>query len=265
MISKAKQKLIRSLQQKKQRKEQGLFVAEGPKVVGDLMEYLTPKLIVATADWMRQHNVSTNETEVFEVTEDELSRTSLLQNPQEVIGVFSMISTDENGKDVPYDELSIALDDIQDPGNLGTIIRIADWFGISRIYCSMNTADIYNPKVVQATMGSLARVRVTYTDLPSLLQKLPENFPVYGTFLDGKDIYEEQELGPSGMIVMGNEGNGISTSVAQHVTHRLLIPNFPKGRSTADSLNVAIATAVTCAEFRRRAIFNPPSSMFNSK
>ena len=260
MISKAKQKFIKSLQQKKQRREQGLFVAEGPKVVGDLMDHITPKLIVATADWIGKHSVSTSETEVYEVTEDELSRTSLLQNPQEVIGVFSMMSTDENGKDVPYDELSIALDDIQDPGNLGTIIRIADWFGISRIYCSMNTADIYNPKVVQATMGSLARVRVTYTDLPSLFQQLPENFPVYGTFLDGKDIYEEQELGPTGMIVMGNEGNGISTSVAQHVTHRLLIPNFPKGRSTADSLNVAIATAVTCAEFRRRAVLRVQSS-----
>jgi TrmH family RNA methyltransferase len=139
---------------------------------------------------------------------------------------------------------------VQDPGNLGTIIRIADWFGIDTIYCSEDTADAYNPKVVQATMGSLAHVHIIYTDLLQLFDKLPKDFPVYGTLLDGNDIYQ-QPLSEHGIIVMGNEGNGISEAVRQRVTHRLLIPNFHQGPS-AESLNVAIATAITCSEFRRR-------------
>ena len=139
---------------------------------------------------------------------------------------------------------------MQDPGNVGTIIRIADWFGIDTIYCSPDTADVYNPKVVQATMGSLAHVQVVYCDLPELLSQV--GCPVYGTLLDGEDIYA-QPLSGHGIIVMGNEGNGISEAVRQHVTHRLLIPNYHRDGTTAESLNVAIATAITCAEFRRRS------------
>ena len=143
------------------------------------------------------------------------------------------------------------MDGVQDPGNLGTIIRIADWFGVNTLICSEDTADAWNPKVVQATMGSLARVNIIYTSLTTLLDYLPDNFPVYGTFLDGKDIYTEQ-LTSGGLIIMGNEGNGISEEVRQRVNHHLLIPNFHQGE-TADSLNVAIATAITCSEFRRRS------------
>ena len=149
------------------------------------------------------------------------------------------------------DNLTLALDDVQDPGNLGTIIRIADWFGIDTIYCSEETVDAWNPKVVQATMGSSARVKLHYTNLAEYLEGLQDAVPVYGTFLDGNNLYTE-ELSAAGIIIMGNEGNGISDSVERHVTKRLLIPSYPAERPTAESLNVAIATAITCAEFRRR-------------
>ena len=146
--------------------------------------------------------------------------------------------------------LTLALDGVQDPGNLGTIIRIADWFGIDTIICSEETADAWNPKVIQATMGSIARVNVIYANLVELLDTLPSDYPVYGTFLDGENIYT-QTLSGEGLIIMGNEGNGISDAVKAKVNRRLLIPDFHQG-DTADSLNVAIATAITCSEFRRR-------------
>ena len=138
----------------------------------------------------------------------------------------------------------------QDPGNLGTIIRLADWFGIEDIFCSTGTVDVFNPKTVQATMGAIARVKVHYCDLPKLISSL-KGIPVYGTFLDGNIIYSET-LSANGLIVMGNEGNGISREVEALINRRLYIPNYPQERETSESLNVAIATAVVCAEFRRR-------------
>ena len=144
----------------------------------------------------------------------------------------------------------LALDTVQDPGNLGTIVRIADWFGIRDIVCSETCADIYNPKTVQATMGALARVRVHYTSLADFLRQIHPS-PVYGTFLEGNDIYRE-ELSGNGVIVMGNEGNGISEAIKPFVERKLYIPNYPPDTETSESLNVAIATAITCAEFRRR-------------
>ncbi len=247
MISKAKIKYIHSLEQKKNRRQDEVFVAEGPKVVGDLLEMKSAVTIIATAEWLSAHPVEGN-TEVIEVTEDELRKVSFLQHPQQVMGVFRQ----KSAEDKPFDskQLYLALDGVQDPGNLGTIIRIADWFGIEQIYCSEDTADVYNPKVVQATMGSIARVNLTYCDLNQLMESLPEDTPVYGTLLDGQNIYQEQ-LEPHGIIVMGNEGKGISPAIRQKVNHKLLIPNYPIGRKTADSLNVAIATAITCSEFRR--------------
>ncbi|WP_349939365.1 RNA methyltransferase, partial [Bacteroides cellulosilyticus] len=145
----------------------------------------------------------------------------------------------------------LALDDVQDPGNLGTIIRLADWFGIEHIFCSPNTVDVYNPKTVQATMGGIARVKLHYTSLPDLIQSL-KDIPVYGTFLDGENMYT-QKLSSNGLIVMGNEGNGIGKEVEQLINRKLYIPNYPAERETSESLNVAIATAVVCAEFRRQA------------
>ena len=240
MLSKNQIKLIKSLETKKNRKRERLFVAEGPKVVGDLLRAgYTSHSIFST--------VSRPDAEL--ITDDELRRISFLQHPQEVLGVFH-IPTSSQTSDIIHQTstLSLALDGVQDPGNVGTIIRIADWFGITQIYCSPDTADVYNPKVVQATMGSLAHVNITYCDLVPLLSKA--DVPIYGTLLDGQDIYQ-QPLSENGIIVMGNEGNGISTEVRQLVTNKLLIPNFNKNSETAESLNVAIATAITLSEFRR--------------
>ena len=261
MISKNQLKFVRQLEQKKFRREEGLFVAEGTKVVGDLLKRYRPHTIFATTAWIAEHqSLSLSKgTPLIEVTDDELRRLSFQQHPQQVLAIFpipeaqAFLDETQRGmnKGISLSErLSLALDGIQDPGNLGTIIRIADWFGIDTIYCSPDTVDAWNPKVVQATMGSIARVDIIYTDLPALLDTLPHDFPVYGTLLDGENIYTQQ-LSSEGLIIMGNEGNGISEAVRARVNRRLLIPDFHQGE-TADSLNVAIATAITCSEFRRR-------------
>ena len=241
MISKNQIKLIRSLELKKNRKREGLFVAEGPKVVGDLLR----------AGFLPHSIFSTREQAGAQlVTDDELQRISFLQHPQEVLAVMEIPDDSPTaGLSSASSRLALALDGVQDPGNVGTIIRIADWFGIDTIYCSQDTADVYNPKVVQATMGSLAHVHIIYCELPALLRDV--SCPVYGTLLDGDNIYR-QALSANGIIVMGNEGNGISTEVRQLITHKLFIPNYHQGPETAESLNVAIATAVTCAEFQRQ-------------
>ena len=265
MISKNKIKYIRSLELKKNRNKEGKFVAEGFKVVDDLLALQPADLIVATQEWLYGKHLA-DQIEVIEVTEEELKKVSFLQHPQQVLAVFRQDTgcnkqdsnnSQEEAKEnnfgfskINTQELSLALDGVQDPGNLGTIIRIADWFGITHIYCSQDTADVYNPKVVQATMGSIARVKVEYGNLLALVESLPADVPVYGTLLDGDNIYQQQ-LENRGLIVMGNEGKGISPALAKKVNRRLLIPNFPEGRATADSLNVAIATAITCSEFRR--------------
>ncbi len=245
MLSKNQIKLIKSLETKKNRKREGLFVAEGPKVVGDLLRAgYQPHSIYATPQ------CSLFNAKCSTVTDDELHRISFLQHPQEVLAIFHIPTPPQPSDTRPQTSaLSLALDGVQDPGNVGTIIRIADWFGITQIFCSPDTADVYNPKVVQATMGSLAHVSITYCDLVPLLREA--NVPVYGTLLDGQDIYQ-QPLSAEGIIVMGNEGNGISPEVRQLVTNKLLIPNFNNNTETAESLNVAIATAITCSEFRRR-------------
>jgi len=245
MLSKNFIKQVRQLEQKKYRQREGLFVAEGPKVVGDLLRAgFVPRQLVATKEWEE----APFQGEVTEVTPDELRKVSFLQHPQQVLGVFPL--PHPAAESLPTGTLSLALDGVQDPGNLGTIIRIADWFGITRIFCSPDTADAWNPKVVQATMGSIAHVSIVYTELSSLLSGT--SMPIYGTLLDGKNIYQ-QELAAEGVIVMGNEGKGISAAIRQLVTQPLLIPCFNSGE-TAESLNVAIATAITCAEFKRRSL-----------
>ena len=252
MLSKNQIKWVHSLELKKNRRKDGLFVAEGPKVVGDLLR----------AGYVARAIFSTTERPNAQlITDDELRKLSFLQHPQEVLAVFEIPLNSQfsipnreatilNSKfSTLNSNLSLALDGVQDPGNLGTIIRIADWFGIQTIYCSEDTADCYNPKVVQATMGSLAHVHIIYIDLEAFLQSV--DCPIYGTLLDGQNIYQQQ-LSTEGIIVMGNEGNGISPAIRQLVTHKLLIPNYNTSGETAESLNVAIATAITCAEFRRR-------------
>lgn len=247
MLSKNKQKFIRQLALKKHRDASECFVAEGPKVVEELMGVFPCPLILATAEYLESHKVKA--AEIIEVSERELTATSNLKTPQQVMAVFQKKSQTECP--APHDALILALDGVQDPGNMGTILRLADWFGIRHVVCSPNTADAFSPKVVQATMGALARVQVTYADLPQWLDALPEDCPVYGTLLNGSDIYAAH-LTARGVIVMGNEGNGISPDVEQRLTHRLLIPSYPPGTPTGESLNVATATAIVCAEFRRR-------------
>lgn len=248
MLSKNKIKYIRSLELKKNRKEGQVFIAEGHKLVGDLMGHFPCRLLVATSPWL-EANVEATADEVIEVTQEELSRASLQKAPQEVLAVFAQPSCKPDPEVIRH-SLCLALDDVQDPGNLGTIIRVADWFGIEHIFCSVETVDVYNPKTVQATMGALARVKVHYCPLAQLIEGLDDT-PVYGTFLDGATIYSEP-LSAHGLIVMGNEGKGISPDIERLVNQRLYIPNYPQERETSESLNVAIATAIVCSEFRRK-------------
>ena len=232
MLSKNQIKFIKSLSQKKYRDESGCFLAEGNKLVADLLPYFDCELLLDEPE--------------------EIERVSLLKNPQQKLAVFRQ---PQYQLDFPSlsGKLSLALDCIQDPGNLGTIIRIADWFGIENIICSRETADVYNPKTVQATMGALSRVKVHYTDLPVFL-KQNKTLPVYGAFLNGENIYTEN-LTPEGLIVMGNEGNGISEKIEPFISKRLYIPSYPLNQPTSESLNVAAATAIICAEFRRRQVY----------
>lgn len=252
MISKSRIKYIRSLEQKKKRREEGLFVAEGPKLVEDLLGCFPCSFLAATESWWMLHEKMTVRIEeTVVITPGELVKASLQQHPQEVIALFRQPSY-EIDFTAPARMLCLALDGVQDPGNLGTIIRLADWFGIEHIFCSKSTVDAYNPKVVQATMGALARVKVHYLSLEGFIQNLNPEIPIYGTFLEGENLYG-LPLSQNGLIIMGNEGNGVSSEIASLVTQKLYIPNYPTDRHTSESLNVAIATAVVCAEFRRRS------------
>lgn len=255
MLSKNKQKLIRSLDRKKNRDAEGLFLAEGPKLVTELLAHFRCRLLVGEPAVLSKVPFEENAVdERVEVTAEELARVSLQRAPQGVLAVFEKLQPVAAQSLLPVAgrSLCLALDGVQDPGNVGTIVRIADWWGIEHVVCSHDTADVFAPKTVQSTMGALGRVGVHYTDLPAWLDALPAGTPIYGTLLDGDNLYDS-ELTPHGIIVMGNEGNGLSSAVRERVSHRLLIPSFPPDRPTSESLNVAVATAVTCAEFRRRS------------
>ena len=255
MLSKNKQKLIRSLDRKKNRDAEGLFLAEGPKLVTELLAHFRCRLLVGEPAVLSKVPSEANAVaERVEVTAEELARVSLQRAPQGLLAVFEKPQpvAAQSLLSVAGRSLCLALDGVQDPGNVGTIVRIADWWGIEHVICSHDTADVFAPKTVQSTMGALGRVGVHYTDLPAWLDELPAGTPVYGTLLDGDNLYDS-ELTPQGIIVMGNEGNGLSSAVRERVSRRLLIPSFPPDRPTSESLNVAVATAVTCAEFRRRS------------
>ena len=258
-ISKAQVKMVRSLQQKKFRDERGLFVAEGEKCVSELSKnFELVSLIVE--DGLTSHSASgltshSNAVAPLLATRTEIEQMSGLRTPQGVIAVFRKRPL--NPPIFADLSLSLALDGIQDPGNLGTIIRTCDWFGVHQIVCSPDTADCYNPKVVQATMGALARVQIHYTDLPQWLSQ--QSCAIYGTLLDGRDMYKELSIincQLSTIIVMGNEGNGISPEVRRLITHPIRIPSYPADAETSESLNVSIATAIVLAEFRRQALFS---------
>ena len=237
-ISKAQIKLIRSLQHKKFRDELGLFVAEGQKCIDELKKGFELVMEVTPEN----------------ATEAEIAQMSGLKTPQGVIAVFKKKIINQKSQ-ITNGELTLALDGIQDPGNLGTIIRTCDWFGVKNIVCSNDTADCYNPKVVQATMGALTRVQLTYTDLVPFLQEAKEKGAnIVGTLLDGKNMYDQLSALHSPLstfLIMGNEGNGISQAVRELITHPIRIPSYPPQAETSESLNVAIATAIVLAEFRR--------------
>lgn len=238
------------LTQKKMRDELGLFVAEGTKLVMDLLPAFKLRECYATAQWISE-NAHELKGKVQEISAEEMKKISNQKSPQGVFAVFEKPTYSQSNH--VSNQLCIALDDVQDPGNLGTIIRIADWFGIRHVFCSMLSADAFGPKTVQATMGALARVQVHYVDLESYIKQLPATVPVYGTFMDGVDMYTEK-LAHNGLIVMGNEGNGISEKIEALVTNRISIPNYPKNEATSESLNVAIAAGIVCAEFRRQSM-----------
>lgn len=248
MLSKAKIKLIRSLENKKERRATGLFLAEGGKIIEDMAPYLNCRLLAATGEWLALHpDIKAGET--VAASKAEIERASLMQSPQDVVAVFEMPRYEYSPEKLKG-KLVLALDGVQDPGNLGTIVRTADWFGIDTVLCSADCADIYNPKSIQATMGAAARVAVLYGDLQKMI--IETGKPVFGTFLDGENIYET-ELANDAVIVMGNEGKGISTKTEAVVTRRITLPSFKgDGQGCVESLNVAAATAAICAEFRRR-------------
>lgn len=240
MVSKNQIKLITSLEQKKFRQKHKLFIAEGVKVIQELLlsNFELEHLYVTEPVFE-----NTNEKLISTVSESDLKKISCLSTPNNCLALFKIPdekSIDESG-------LVIALDDIRDPGNFGTIIRLCDWFGVRQIICSEQTVDVYNPKVIQATMGSLARVNVSYVNLPDYLQNTQKK--VFGTFMNGTNVYQES-LNSDGILVLGNEANGISKEVEKHITQRLAIPRFGAIKKT-ESLNVATATAIFLSEFKR--------------
>lgn len=242
MITKAEIQSIKALADKRGRVEQGAFIAEGEKLVAELRaSHLAVRRVYATKPLFADAEV---------IAERDMERISQLKTSNSTLAVVE-IPRYNLADAKPDKNLVLALDRVQNPGNLGTIIRLADWFGITDIVCSADSADCFNPKVVQATMGAIIRVRVHYTDLQRWLsEQRSKSVKIYGTFLDGENIYKT-EKGSCGVIVMGNEGQGISPECEQSVTHRLYIPPYPADNPGSESLNVAIATAITCSEFRR--------------
>lgn len=244
MVTKNQIKRIKSLHQKKYRKEHQLFIAEGVKVIQELLQsaFVLEHLYVTSE---MEFDVPSHQCTI--VSTDDLKKMSALTTTPNCLAVFHCLES----KSLDFSDWVVALDDVRDPGNLGTIIRLCDWFGIRHIVCSLETVDCYNPKVIQATMGSVSRVNMEYTDLATRLKKV--DAPIYGTFLGGENIYEMKDIQP-GVIVMGNEANGISAEIEQLVSRKITIPRFGNLQQT-ESLNVAMATSIVLSEFRR-TVFN---------
>lgn len=251
MTTKAQRRLVASLADVKGRRRAGLFAVEGTKCVLDMLGAFELRHLYATPAWLDARGAALGGPVAPEaVSRAELTEMSSLSLASDVIAVFAL------PEPAPFDpamlagKLTVALDRVQDPGNLGTIIRTADWMGVDTVLASADTADCFNPKTIQATMGALARVRVVYGPLPHMLAAAP--CPVCGTFLDGENVYTA-DLPAAAVVLMGNEGRGISPEAAACVSRRLLIPSYPAGRPTSESLNVATATAITLAQFRAAA------------
>ena len=238
MLSKSQIKLITSLKQKKYRIQHQLFVVEGKKTINELLnsQFQLEHLYTTTSDFEVSDVLQT------EITANELKKISFLKTPNTALALFKMPKQQE----LNFEGLVVALDDVRDPGNLGTIIRLCDWFGIKHLLCSNATVDCFNPKVIQATMGSITRVNIVYDSIEDILKS--QQVPVFGAFMDGENVYQKS-LPSKGVIVMGNEANGISTTLEVFVSERITIPQW--GSSTAESLNVAMATGILLNEIRR--------------
>lgn len=248
MPTKAQIKLVRSLHLKKFRNEYNLFVAEGNTNVLDLLNSpFRLQWLFARESWIEKNNSRLEDIAVQQVSGKEMEMMSLLKSSSEVLAVFKLPElSDFNPGGI--DDYILALDDIKDPGNLGTIIRTADWFGVKTIICTRETVDVFNPKVVQATMGSLARVQVHYVDMVSVLSEIPTDIDVYGTYMFGEPVSGIKKSG-KGVILIGNEAHGIGKEYLSLITHKVTIPSVNTG---AESLNVAVAAAIMCYEVRRR-------------
>jgi TrmH family RNA methyltransferase len=244
MLSKSRIRLITSLKQKKYRTQHKLFVVEGIKTIQEFLNSSYDLEYLYTTSLFE----GVSEIEQILVSEADLKKVSFLKNTNSALAVFKMQDT------VLIDDskLIVALDNVRDPGNLGTIIRLCDWFGVSDLICNSETVDCYNPKVVQATMGSLTRVNITYTNLENYLSGR-KHLPVYGTFMDGNNLYTTNSVVENGILVLGNEANGISEEIEKLVTEKITIPKFGAIQKT-ESLNVAMATSIVLSEFKRKTI-----------
>ncbi|MDL2262790.1 RNA methyltransferase [Bacteroidales bacterium OttesenSCG-928-I21] len=249
-LSKAKISLIKSLSIKKYRQQHQLFIAEGAKIVEEILESnFNLRYLIHNENW--QANSTKTSFEEIIATNNELKKITNLKTPQNVIAIVEIPNYETEVLSLK-NKLSIAIDNIQDPGNLGTIIRICDWFGIENIICSKNSVDIYNPKVIQATMGSFLRVKTHYKDLHQYITSYKDitNRPCYGTFLEGENIYKMTNKN-TGLLVFGNEGQGISSNIEKLIDKKISIPAFNPEIDHSESLNISIATAIVCSEFRR--------------
>jgi RNA methyltransferase, TrmH family len=257
MMSKNTIKLIKSLAIKKNRLKENLFLVEGDKIISEVLESkLHVEKLYATAKFLTNNKLQIKNAKVVaEVSQEEINQASLLQNPQNCIALCTLPAKKVLPERIDSN-LYIYLDEIQDPGNLGTILRICDWFGIELLFCSPKTADLFNPKVIQASMGSFCRVEVCYTSFePVFLLARKLGIPVLGAFLDGENIYE-QKLPPRALLVVGNEGNGISAVIENKIEQKIKIPEFNSNSKSAESLNVSVATAIICSEFKRQTFFS---------
>jgi len=252
MLSKRTIKLINSLEKKKFRQELGLFAVQGEKMIEELLKSdYKIRMLLSTDFYFLNNTLNTPDTEKILVTEDEMHKISTLATAGKIMAIAE-IPKQQQIFELKKNNLYLALDDLQDPGNVGTIMRLASWFGIDTLIMSENTADIYNAKTVQATMGALFRLQVFYKNLTEVFTLAKQQtIPVYGTYLNGKNIYETK-LTMNGIIVLGNEGNGINKNLDKYITEKLYIPPFSNNNTHSESLNVSVAAAIVCSEFRRR-------------
>jgi RNA methyltransferase, TrmH family len=249
MLSKAKVKLINSLKLSKYRREHKLFLAEGSINVLDFLQSEIEVLeLFATANWLEKHADKIKNIEVSTVSQKEFEKITALKTPSEVLALLAIPEHPEFDTET-INDLVLMLDDIKDPGNLGTIIRTADWFGIRQIICSPETVDAFNPKVVQASMGSLARVEVHYTELSKILKSKPADVHIFGAVLDGQPLTEMKET-KKGIILIGSEAHGISEKHLPLIDQKITIPSFASSSEKAESLNASIATAIICYALR---------------